>query len=395
MARRGDISVCESQAATKNSGSKWPIVTPSNVWYWVYIDTTDDVVFRKSSDYGLTWGVATIVFSGTAVQLSVWYDRWSGIAAGLIHCAYTESATDDTLYRTINTESSDALSTQTTIFAGASTANGAMLSIARMRGGNVLCRTMIDAGAEGEFRRLANANVPNGAWDAARTINETNATLDQIILMPGFAADNQDALAIFYDNSATELSRQTYDDSANSWTESSIDTDCTFPAAATTTYPHFNAVPDLDNSRLVVVMWNAVDTANADLRGWVVTEGAITAFGTVVVANGTDDQGLCSISIDTDTDYWYVFYAGKSDGSETFFTAVNLYYKVSTDQGATWGAENLLSRSAQAISFIASAPNFTGGERALPVIFGDFGVSNGLKTPAVIAQPSVRGNIGI
>jgi len=243
------------------AGTNYTVQTPGGVRYQVGINENGDVFFVKSVDGGLTWSNQTIVLAGTAVTLSIWYDRWSGIAAGLIHCAYTESVGSDTLYRTINTESADALSTQTTIFAGASSAGGGMLTIARARGGNVYCRTCIDAGVEGGFLRLPNANVPNGAWDAARTIDEALATTDQMILLPGWAADNQDMMAIFWDASADEISRKLYDDSLNSWAETSIAVSMV-DQVATTAFPHFDAAVDIANSRNVVVAWSAVDLVN-------------------------------------------------------------------------------------------------------------------------------------
>ena len=174
MGRRTDIMVSSVSSTTHfdGGGTQYLVQTPSGVLYAFYIETNADVLYRKSTDGGVTWLAPVLVFTGTTTALSVWYDRWSEISAGLIHLAYSESITDDTLYRTVDTESADALSTQTVIFAGASTAAGGHLSITRAVGGNVYCKTVIDAGAEGGFFRLPNANVPNGAWDAARTVDE-------------------------------------------------------------------------------------------------------------------------------------------------------------------------------------------------------------------------------
>lgn len=342
MSRRADVLVESCVAAHWNGAGTVNLVqTPSGVLYAVSIDIASDVVFRKSSDGGLTWSNATVIFAGTATNLAVWYDRWSNISAGLIHCAYTESATDDTLYRTINTESSDALSTQTVIFAGASTAAGGHLSITRAVGGNVYVKTVIDAGAEGGFYRLPNANVPSGAWDAARTVDETIATLDQMWLLPDFdAADTQDILALFQDASVTELSRKAYDDSANTWGETSISASIT-ELATSTAFANVSVAPDIANTRHVVVAWNATDAANQDLLCWTVDSGAITAK-TDVVTNATDDCGLCAISIDLQTGYWWVFYGGPSSGSSTWPTAMHIYCRVSTDSGTSWGPETLV-----------------------------------------------------
>src|SRR3990172_919370 len=122
-------------AQSSGAGVNYLVETPDGTLYLVFIDFNNDVAFTKSSDNGLSWSQPTVLFVGTTTALAVWYDRWSDIAAGLIHCAYTEAGNDDTMYRTINTESSDALSTETIIFAGGTTAGGGQLTIARARGG--------------------------------------------------------------------------------------------------------------------------------------------------------------------------------------------------------------------------------------------------------------------
>lgn len=319
------------------AGTNYVIETPSGVLYMVYVDGDSDVVFRKSID-GNTWSDPVVVFAGSAIALSVWYDRWSSISAGLIHCAYAESVTDDTFYRSINTESSDTLSTQTTIFAGASTANGGALSITRARGGNLYCKTMIDAGVEGGFFRSTDV----GAIWGSRTDSEALATTDQWILLPGWAADNQDIMMFFWDASADEISRVLNDDSGNSWAETSIATSMV-DSVATTAFPHFAAAVDITNSRNLLAAWSAIDLLNADLRVWHVTESTITEVANVVT-NSTDDQGLAAIAIDTANEDWYVFYGGKSDGSQIFQSLLNIYYKTSTDDGASWGSETLWSK---------------------------------------------------
>jgi hypothetical protein len=351
MPRRADVNVETGAVAAhwNGAGTNYIVQTPTGVLYMVSIDSLSDVSFRKSLDGGLTWSVSTAVFAGTATNLAIWYDRWSNISAGLIHCVYTESATDDTLYRTINTESSDTLSTQTVIFAGSSTAAGGHLSVTRAVGGNVYCKTVIDAGAEGGFYRLPNANVPSGAWDAARTIDETLATLDQILLLPDFdAADTQDIMALFQDASVTELSRKLYDDSANTWSETSINATITELSTATA-FRNFDAAPDITNTNHVVVVWNATDAASQDLLCYTVDAGAITAK-TDVVTNATDDCGLCAVSIDLQTGYWYVFYGGPSTGTSTWNTAMRIYYKVSKDSGSTWGPETKIDNSVAAFT---------------------------------------------
>lgn len=334
------------------AAARYNVRTPGGVLYLVYVDINSDVAYIKSSDGGLTWGTPVSVFAGTVTQLSIWYDRWSNISAGLIHCAYTESVTDDVKYRSINTESSDTLSTETTIFAGVSTNAGGALSITRARGGNLGCVFNIDGGAEDGFSRSTDV----GATWGARADPTEAATQDQYILLPGWAADNQDMMLYFWDASADEISQKLYDDSADSWAETSIATTMV-DTAATVSFPHFAASVDIANSRNLLVAWTAVDLANADLRCWHITESTITEV-TNVVLNSTDDQGMCAIGIDTDTEDWYVFYAGKSDGSEIFDSNAHIYYKKSTDDGATWGSETVISTAEMTLFSLWCIPRF-------------------------------------
>jgi len=177
------------------------------------------------------------------------------------------------------------------------------------------------------------------------------------MLLPGWNADAADVMLIFWDASNNELSVKRYDDSADTWGETSIATSMTdLPAA--TAFPNMNAFVDLTNSRNIVVAWSATDTANADLRCWIIDDTTITETAANVVLNSTDDQGLCAVGIDTDTNTWYVFYGGKSDGSETFSTAINIYYKTSSDGGANWGSETLVTSTARNTQWIACTPRF-------------------------------------
>lgn len=334
------------------AGTNYLVETAAGKLYLIFIDVTVDVTFITSDDYGRTWSEKTILKTGTITVLSVWYDRWSGINGGLIHCAYSEAGVDDTLYRSIDSEDSDALSAETVIFGGASTVvNGSMLSITRSRGGNLYCRTCIDAGAEGGFFRSTDV----GATWASRTINEALATTDQMILLPGFAVDDQDIIGIFWDASDDEISRQLYDDSGDSWAETSIATSMVDNPAGGGQFPHFAAAIDLDNSQVVLTAWTAVDLANADLRCWTVNESAITEV-TNVVLNSGDDQGLCTVRVDPVTGYWHVSYAGASDGSETWFTGLKVYEKVSRDAGTTWGAESARTVNARIIYYLLGIP---------------------------------------
>ncbi len=366
MAARADSIFSTGGALVGGGGcTKYPVKATNGAWYLL---TSNNISYRRSDDGGLSWGRHITVASGTYVAAAVWYDRWSGIAGDKIHIVSVDLASDDVVYRSIDTASSDALGTAAVVFAGVSTAGGGSLSLVRARGGDLICIYDIDGGTE----HGAAKSVDGGAtWTPIASPTEAVAN-DKWILLPGWGADNQDVIAIFHDASANELSRKVYDSSADSWTETSISTGITLPNASGS-YPHFAASVDTVNSQNVVISWNAVDGANADLKCWTVTEAAITAK-TDVVANGTDDQGLAALGIDTATGYWWAAYCGKSDGSETWLTATNIYCKVSQDAGATWGAETKRSVVTAETLCLWAPPRFS----------GDFAIESSQNEPGAV-----------
>ena len=312
-------------------GSNYLVQTPAGVLYAFAIDGASDVYFRKSTDGGITWGDATVVFAGTATQLAVWYDEWSGVSGGKIRLAYAESVTDDVLYRDLDVDT-DTLGTQTTIYAGTDTAGNAnALSIVTARGGNLVCVYDIDGGAEDGAAKSTDGGATWGA-----IADPTEGAADMWLLAPGWNADSQDVQLIFWDVSADEISVKRYDDSGDAWAETSISTGMVEQTQGTA-YPHFAVAVDTTNSQNVVIAWNGIDTANADLKCWTVTDSAVTAK-TDVVTNVTDDCGLAALSVDVVSGRWTAFWAGNTDGSETWVTSVSVYSSTSTDGGTTWSS---------------------------------------------------------
>jgi len=372
------------QALFNVAGTNYSVETSAGVLYQVYVDGNSDVVFSKSLDSGKTWAAPVTVFTGTAAQLSVWFGPWSGLANGLIYCAYSESATDDVLFRTINTNSADALGTQTTIFAGLSTSISGCLSITASRGGNLICSGCIDAGIES----FAKKSTDSGAsWGNIASPYE--ATTDFLILAPGFAADNQDIICIYWDADADEISRKIYDDSLDSWAETSIATGMVeLPSGSG--FPNFAIAVDLSGTRLILAAWSAVDLLNADLRCWFVSESAITETTTPVVSNSTDDQGLCAVSLDTTNGDIYVFYGGNTNGSSSFTTSLPINYKKTDDDGATWGSETNMTAVPHAMPWMVTNPRMVYLSAELVAVFYNTNGAQYLQCTSIMpALPAV------
>lgn len=371
-------------AGTTGGGQNYLVETLTGVNYKIFLNgSNNDPSFCKSLDGGMTWDAPVALKACTGTQIAVWYDRWSGISGDLIHVVYTDSASDDTFYRNIDTASSDALSAESTVFFGASTAAGGALSIARMRGGNLVVVGCIDAGTEPFSKKSTNVGVN---WSNIAAGYEANAHL--CIVMPGWGADDQDAMMFYYDRTTALMRVKIYDDSSDVWGATTISASIVIPDHTTTTLGHFNAAVDFENSQNLLVFWTTVDAANADLRCFKVTQSTQTETTTNVVLNSTDDQGFCGISLQGIN--WYVIYGGLSDGSQTYPTRLKLYYKLSTDGGATWGAETELINSFFAIDGLISKP----------IIYRYFGVgiqdtNNIYRSISALSIPHANYQIGI
>ena len=300
--------------------------------------TSSQLLWSKSSDNGMTWSVPGAALASVTVNaMSVWYDRWTqGDSGTRIHIAALDVGGDDVRYAYLDT-ANDTIGGAVVVFAGASFTT-AVCSMTKARGGYLYIGFDGDTGTEKGFYRSVDA----GANWTSRTdsLNEATPTGDVYQLMPGNYADNQDIDAVFWDASATEISLKVYDDSANSWAESSISGSMTGVSKATAG-PQLSASIRHSDGHLILVAWNSRDVGTADLKCWDINGSGSIVAKTDVVTNADDCQAAL-LSIDQSTDHLYVFYLGKSDGSEVVGTAVGAYFKVSTDGATTWGAEQTL-----------------------------------------------------
>jgi hypothetical protein len=359
MTRAGLIVGTVHNDSTRTGQSDYPLILADGTIYKIFGSTSDrDLFWAKSADDGLTWSDPVLFFSGTFEAITTWYDKWTpGNTGTLFHVAWLDTTNDIVLYRALDT-ADDSMGTQTTILDVTSTAAGAgqCLSITRAIGGNLYCLFDTDGGVEDGFYRSTDIGATWGARDNTGGSEDG----DYFFLLPNpTSADTNDILCIFWDRSADELTRKNIDDSANTFASETSIAGTMLDVAHTSCSPQF-AVTLSDALNLgFLVAWSARDTANADLRFWTFDESTITE-GTPVVLNSTDDQQCCAIALDTATGDIYVFYLGKSDGSETVGTSLGIYYKVSTDDGATWGSETAVGITLRNYSYLMTCPIYTG-----------------------------------
>lgn len=336
------IDAASGASATTARSPRAMVFTSATVGYFFFIDGDLDFKYMKTTDGGQTWAGPTSIFVGTMVGFDVWYDQWtSGDSGTIIHLWYFDRSADhDIHYRQLQT-SDDSLGTQRTVVAltSAVAGVGAFVSGTKARGGNLYCAFDIDAGAEtGTYR-----STDGGATWGVRT-NMVEATLDWAILFPGNESDNQDVWAIYLDASATALTLKVHDDGSDTNSESATIQTCTPTTSVATCYWPFSGSIRHSDGHLILASWSERDSATGDFQVWDIN-GTASITEKTALATNKDDCYHPSVFIDNTTNYIYVAYVGKRDGSEDLGVAAGVYYSRSTDGGATWDAESPYSAS--------------------------------------------------
>lgn len=319
--------------------------TDPSVVYFVYIDRSDfDLKYRKSTDGGASWSAATTIRTGSVASVSVWADWWTpGDTGTTIHTLCVDDGVDDVFYRPLDT-ASDTLGTESTVYAGTTLSNTSV-SITKTRGGNLLAAWETN-------ERAAYKSTDGGVnWSSIASPMEADNN-DQIDLYPANLADNQDAWAIYFDNSDHEFSLKTYDDSANSWSEASIVTGITYDFFLR---PHMGAVRHSDGHLLFVTSIQS-DVATNDLLTFDIGDASSITAKTNVITDA-DDWGAARVFIDQRNNDVYVSHAGKSDGSETWASSVKIYSHKSSDGMASWDTDTARQEAAATnVAYLFSPP---------------------------------------
>lgn len=314
------------------AGPVW--ISPS-VGY-VFLDAGNELAYQKTSDGGATWASAVTINSGNPISISVWYDKWTPVDRGaLIHIAYTEADNDDVFYRNLDT-SDDSLSTEATVFAGVSFVNGnwdeGTIDIVKSRGGNLYIAFWGDASGEYGFYRSIDGGT---TWVSRANVADGNEA-DGVLLMPGNETDGDDILCVYWDRSADELSLKTYDNSGDSWSETSIATSM----ADSAVYYQMAAVPRHTDNHTILMVWSELDTATADLRVWDIEDNSSITAMTDVVSNLAESAGVAVLINQQNSDIYVAYLKGG-----TWQATVDVKYKKSTDGGTTWGDETSYSEA--------------------------------------------------
>jgi hypothetical protein len=320
-----------------------PIWTSASVGYVFLEDTTRLLLqYRKTTDGGTTWGspVTVITDSSRMLRISVWFDKWTpGDSGTLIHCYAYNWGVDAWRYRSLDT-ATDTLGTEVTASpaeddAGATNNLASMThSTTKSRNGNLYIA--YQHGTGGGWRR----STDDGATWTSRTSPFESGAIDIVAAVPANTGDDADCALIFWDTDADALSVKMYDDSADTWTETAIASSMVENADV---YQLSASVRHSDG-HAIVAAWSALDSATADLLIWDLTLDSIASPTVTALTNVLTDSaesGCVAVQVDQNTDDIYVAYLRGG----TWGSALDAYYKVSTDGGTTWGSETILSET--------------------------------------------------
>ncbi|MFH0905700.1 MAG: hypothetical protein V1826_03215 [bacterium] len=316
--------------------------TTNLIGYAFYIDETgDDVRYKKTTDGGATWAGETDLSEdlnwGT---VAVWYDQWTpgDITGTKIYIVGSEASTDDLWFKILDTNG-DTLSptgtTWTSVAAGTGWSYGSDTgaSVTKNTDGNLFAT----CSGTGDLDVYKSTNA-GASWSA--TTSGLDATTDFNQVLP-VGLTGGDVLLLNHDTSANQLRSNVYDEATDAWSGFTN----RIAATENNTYDgSFGAALNKLTGDVYVVINNNPATSDGDLNtaratsdgttfGWNNTTDAYTNIGTAGL------QG--TMAIDWHNGDVYCFYLRGTAGS-----AMNVYYKKSSDQAATWGSESAAVSSA-------------------------------------------------
>ena len=373
-----------------------PFWVSTTVAYIIEIDTSFDLVYRKTVNGGATWAAHVDIVTSTVHTFDAWADwQTEGDAGTKIHIAYIDRNSDDVRYVYLDTDG-DSVDGDDEVEACQGTGQVAttmnwsvnMVSIAKSRGGNIcIALRYQDSGANPFYGFYTSPDAV--AWTSKASPFE--AAADKFLLFPGNEADNQDMWLIFWDISENAISLKTFDNSGNSWAEQAI-----LAAGDVSSYTNMDGQIRLSDGHLIFAAWNLYDNAAADLVVYDINgAGSITAKTKII--NDESESFTVSVFINQVNDDIYVAYCSGTAA----LSLVKCFYDKSDDGGGTWDGETAMQADAEDDNrwLSAGCMKAANGGKFLPIWFDtddndifcstDNGISIAASAPPA-GQPTMK-----
>jgi pectate lyase len=304
-------------------------------------DTGDKVECWKSIDSGATWAsVASVTTDGFAITFDIFYRRWADAAADPIVdvVAHVDFSPRGIIYSSIEL-GPDTVSNEQVLKTWSAEPNGGHTSITIDEAGNLHA---FGGGPAGITTYHFYSDDGGVTWTDTRSMSFT-PTLDirdLFVAWPDFAGDPGDVMVVHGDFSAGgSLYLHRYDHSADSWSNVTIDASFDFGEG--------NAISSCvgfawrrTDGHLWVFGVTANDVSPATCKVWEITGATVTARTDLVAETYLRTTAGIMLSDDR---LIGIYSYDPSDTGPVEATVHGVYYKVSEDDGVTWGTETAYS----------------------------------------------------
>jgi hypothetical protein len=364
-----DTQLSSSNAANGKSSRNIVSINATHM-YDFFIDNGQDVNYGFSTDGGATWTAGTDIVTGTHFAVGVWYDRWTpGDTGNDIHIAYLDSKPSqgpnsggneiyyvalDTLTNTIGTpvgtvstnnqtdgfnypentltvgnDISITKGTDGDLYVGTVSLNDAYTGTSPIR----KCPAPLDCTVDTNWTQAASISNPHlQPWSSTQDGD------DALMLLPLDDGTN-DIMLVSHDIGLNGLNYTIYDDSSPSWDLwAQIDTNIFESSAWQHTH---SAMVDPNSGNLYLTTVNNTGVLNS---GEILAYKYTTSWSSLTdpfAADSTSEIFDAQIGIDTITDDLYVAFSKSTTGEAN----QDVFVKVSTDDGTSWGSERKLTNS--------------------------------------------------
>ena len=320
----------------------------------LYVDNGSDISSAYTDDGGATWTL-TEIEAGTCKRLDCWFDEETpGITGDTVHTAWLDTS-GDLKYVAVNASdgTSGTIRTVDNTLTVSSTDNLNRLAITKTKSGNVI----IAGSTQTELFAYKSSDQYATAGTSIADPYETTTEEDWGVLYPANTTDDADACIIFQDRSANELSIKMYDDSANTWTETSISTGIVEDIA----YQNLDAAVRASDGKILAVAHSDADSTGDDLLTWEINPNSIsspTVTAKTNVFTNQSESAQAAIMIDNNTDDVYIAYIKGG----TWLSSTDIVYHKSTDDMATWGTEQAYTETSRDYRMVTGGRSIKSGQ---------------------------------
>lgn len=302
----------------------------------VLIDNSQDIRILRTIDGGSTWNSVIVTSSLDVEVVSCWFDQETpGNTGNLLHLVYLDSSgvagSNVAYYRNYNINTST-LGTQRIIdnnLTVSTTPSQNRISLTKTLSGNLLMA--LSTQIEVECYRSIDSGV---TWTDRADVFESGTEEDWLLLYPANTGDNNDVCGIFWDRSANIISIKMYDDSVNSWTETSISSSMTDSSISI----NMDASVRHSDNHILLAAHSNDDDSTDNLGTWDLNPNSISSPGITSKTNVFTNQAesaQVAVIINQQNDNIYV--AHLKGG--TWQSAVDVVFHKSTDGMTSWGSE--------------------------------------------------------